>query len=85
MRRDTLFRISSTTKPIIAALVLTLVEDGTLRLDDSVEQLLPEPADRHVLRSPDAELDDTVPAQRPITVHDLLTFTWGFGMQARRS
>jgi CubicO group peptidase (beta-lactamase class C family) len=81
IRRDSLFRISSTTKPIIAALVLTLVDDAILGLDESVEQLLPELADRRVLRSPDADLDDTVPALGPITVRDLLTFTWGFGMQ----
>ena len=32
-------------------------------------------------RRPDGPLDDTVPAERPVTVRDLLTFTWGFGMQ----
>jgi CubicO group peptidase (beta-lactamase class C family) len=81
MRRDTLFRISSTTKPITATLVLALIEDGVLELDGPVDELLPELADRRVLRSPDGPLDDTVPAQRSITVRDLLTFTWGFGMQ----
>ncbi len=81
MRRDTLFRISSNTKPMTAAVVLSLVDDGILKLDQSVDDLLPELADRRVLRSPDGPLDETVPAQRPITVRDLLTFTWGFGMQ----
>ena len=81
MRRDTLFRISSITKPMTAAAVLSLVDDGLLELDGPVDELLPELADRRVLRRPDGPLTDTVPAQRPITVRDLLTFTWGFGMQ----
>jgi CubicO group peptidase (beta-lactamase class C family) len=41
---------------------------------------LPELANRRVLRSIDAQLDDTVPAERAITVRDLLTFTFGFGL-----
>jgi CubicO group peptidase (beta-lactamase class C family) len=81
MRRDTVFRISSTTKPVTAAVVLSLVDDGVLELNEPVEALLPELADRRVLRRPDGPLTDTVPAQRPVTVRDLLTFTWGFGMQ----
>ena len=81
MRRDTLFRISSITKPMTAAVVLSLVEDGLLDLDGPIDALAPELADRRVLRHPDGPLDRTVPAQRPITVRDLLTFTWGFGMQ----
>lgn len=81
MRRDTLFRISSMTKPVTAAVVLSLVDDGLLELNAPVDDLLPELADRRVLRSPDGPLGQTVPAQRSITVRDLLTFTWGFGMQ----
>ena len=79
MRRDTIFRISSMTKPIIAAATLMLVEECALRLDDAVDQLLPELADRRVLTRLDGPLDETVPAQRPIAVRDLLTFRWGFG------
>ena len=81
MRRDTLFRISSTTKPMTAAAVLSLLDDGLLELNAPVDELLPELADRRVLCSPDGPLGETVPAQRSITVRDLLTFTWGFGMQ----
>src|SRR5450755_1626369 len=81
MRRDTLFRISSTTKPMTAAAVLALVDDGLLKLDGQVDELLPELAGRRVLRRPDGPLAETVPARRPVTVRDLLTFTWGFGMQ----
>ena len=81
MRRDTLFRISSTTKPMTAAAVLSLVDDGLLDLDGSVDELLPELTGRRVLLRPDGPLDQTVRAERSITVRDLLTFTWGFGMQ----
>ncbi len=81
MRRDTLFRLSSNTKPMTAAAVLSLVDEGVLHLDAAVDELLPELARRRVLRSPHGALDDTVPARRSITVRDLLTFTWGFGMQ----
>ena len=81
MRRDTLFRIASITKPMTAAVVLSLADDGLLGLDEPVDRLLPELADRRVLRHPDGPLQDTVPAQRPISARDLLTFTWGFGMQ----
>ena len=81
MRRSTQFRISSMTKPMTAAAVLSLIDEGLLDLDGPIDELLPELADRRVLRRPDGPLNDTVPARRSITVRDLLTFTWGFGMQ----
>lgn len=80
MRRDTLFRITSMTKPVAAVAALILVEEGRLRLDETVDRLLPELADRRVLRRIDGPLDDTVPAARPITVRDLLTFRPGLGI-----
>jgi CubicO group peptidase (beta-lactamase class C family) len=80
VRRDSLFRIASTTKPITGAATLALVDDGLFGLDDPVDRLVPELASRRVLRHPGASLDDTVPAQRAVTVRDLLTFTFGFGM-----
>jgi CubicO group peptidase (beta-lactamase class C family) len=79
VRRDSLFRIASLTKPIVAAAVGTLLADGALALDEPVDRLLPELADRRVLRTPDAALDDTVPAERPILVRDVLTYTCGYG------
>ncbi|MTD59043.1 serine hydrolase [Amycolatopsis sp. RM579] len=79
LRRDSLFRISSMTKPITAVGALTLVEQCVLRLDDPVDEVLPELAGRRVLRRIDGELDDTVPANRAITLRDLLTFRFGFG------
>jgi CubicO group peptidase (beta-lactamase class C family) len=79
MRRDTIFRIASMTKPITAAAAMMLVDEGRVALDDPVERWLPELADRRVLRAIGRPLDDTVPAARPITLHDLLTFTFGLG------
>jgi CubicO group peptidase (beta-lactamase class C family) len=79
MRRDTIFRISSMTKPITAAATMILVEECKVRLDEPVDRWLPELAERKVLKRLDGPLDDTVPAHRPITVRDLLTFRMGFG------
>jgi CubicO group peptidase (beta-lactamase class C family) len=59
---------------------MTLVEDCTLRLDDPVDEFIPELADMTVLADPDGPLEDTVPANRPVTLRDLLTFTFGSGM-----
>jgi len=79
MRRDTIFRIASLTKPITAAAAMILVEEGKLRLDDPVDSWLPELSNRKVLRAIDSPLDDTVPAKRAITLRDLLTFRLGIG------
>jgi CubicO group peptidase (beta-lactamase class C family) len=80
VRRDTIFRISSMTKPITAVAAMILVEECKLRLDEPVDRHLPELADRKVLKKLDGSLDDTVPADRAITVRDLLTFRLGFGI-----
>jgi CubicO group peptidase (beta-lactamase class C family) len=76
---DTIFRISSMTKPITAVAAMIGVEECMLRLDDPVDEYLPELASRQVLTRLDAPLGDTVPASRPITVRDLLTFRLGLG------
>src|SRR5690606_27304512 len=74
-------RISSMTKPITAVGAIALVEDCRLRLDDPVDELLPELADRRVLADPRGPIDGaTGPANRPITVRDVLTFRLGLGM-----
>ncbi len=80
MRRDTIFRMASTTKPVAVAAAMILLDECRLRLDDLVETWLPELADRRVLKRIDGPLDDTVPARRPITVRDVLTSTFGLGM-----
>ncbi len=79
MRRESLFRITSMTKPITAAATLMLIDEGKLRLDEPIDRWLPELAQHRVLRHIDSPLDDTVPAKRPITVADLLTFRCGLG------
>jgi CubicO group peptidase (beta-lactamase class C family) len=67
MRRDTIFRLASTSKPITAVAAMILVEECKLRLDDPVDEWLPELKDRKVLRTIESPLDDTVPAKRPIS------------------
>jgi CubicO group peptidase (beta-lactamase class C family) len=79
MARDSIFRIASITKPITAAAVMMLVEDGRVALDDPVERWLPELASPSVVRTPAGPVDDVVPAVRPITVLDLLSFRAGYG------
>ncbi|MFJ9629333.1 serine hydrolase domain-containing protein [Streptomyces sp. NPDC101175] len=79
MTRDAIFRIASVTKPVTAAAVLALVEDGRLALDTPVAEWLPELAKPTVVRTPSAPIDDVVPADRPITVEDLLSFRAGWG------
>ncbi|MFD4153235.1 serine hydrolase domain-containing protein [Streptomyces hydrogenans] len=79
MRRDTVFRMASASKPVTMAAAMVLLDECRLRLDDPVDPWLPEFADRRVLKRPDGPLDDTVPARRPITVRDLLTSTFGLG------
>lgn len=80
MRRDTIFRIASMSKPIVAAAALILIEECKIRLDEPVDRLLPELAHRKVLTVIDGSLDVAAPANRPITVRDLLTFRMGFGI-----
>src|SRR3981081_3640896 len=80
MQRDPIFRIPSMTKPVTAVAAMILVEECKLRLDDPVDRWLPELADRKVLPAIDAPLGDTVPAKRPISLRDLLTFRLGYGM-----
>jgi CubicO group peptidase (beta-lactamase class C family) len=80
MRRDTIFRITSMTKPITAAAAMILVEECKLRLDEPVDRFLPELADRRVLKRLEGPIDDTVPAQRPISLRDLLAFRSGYGV-----
>lgn len=77
MRTDAVFRIYSMTKPVVAAGILKLVDQGKLALDDPVSKFIPAfahvrvyaggPADQPILRDPDA----------PMTVEHLLTHTAG--------
>jgi len=78
--RDAIFRIASMTKPITAVAAMMLVEDGKLKLDEPIDRLAPELANRRVLKRPDGPLDDTVPAKRAITLEDVLSFRLGWGI-----
>jgi CubicO group peptidase (beta-lactamase class C family) len=77
MRRDTLFRIASMTKPVTVAAAMSLVDEGKLALRDPIVRWLPEFADMQVLDDPDGPLDRTHPARRAILVEDLLTHRSG--------
>jgi CubicO group peptidase (beta-lactamase class C family) len=77
---DAIFRIASITKPIAGVAAMLLIEDGAMALGDPVGRWLPELAEPRVLRTLESELDDTVPAERPITVEDVLSFRLGFGL-----
>lgn len=79
MERDTIFRIASLSKPVTAAAAMVLVDEGRMRLDDPIDTWLPELSNRRVLKSRASPPEETVPARRPITVRDLLTFTMGIG------
>ncbi|SDN24631.1 serine hydrolase domain-containing protein [Allokutzneria albata] len=80
MSRDTIFRMASTSKPVTMAAAAVLLDECRLRLDDLVDPWLPELANRRVLKRIDGPLDDTEPARRPITVRDVLTSTFGLGI-----
>jgi len=77
MRRDTIFRIASMTKPVTALAALTLYDEGRFELDDPITGVAPEFADMRVLMAADGPLDATVPAERPITFGDLFTHRAG--------
>jgi len=77
--RDAIFRIASITKPIAGVAAMLLIQEGAMALDDPVGRWLPELAEPRVLRALESSLDDTVPAERPITVQDVLSFHLGFG------
>ncbi|MBX9246817.1 beta-lactamase family protein [Actinotalea ferrariae] len=80
LRRDSILRLSSVTKPVTGVLAAALVGDGDLDPAAPVDQWLPELADRQVLVDPAGPLDRTVPSPRPVTVADLLELRGGIGM-----
>src|SRR5206468_9375758 len=79
MQRNTIFALASMTKPITAVATMMLVEEGKLRLDEPVDGLLPELANRKVLKDPIGPLSDVRESPRPITVCYLLTYRIGIG------
>ncbi len=79
MPKEALFSLASLTKPVTAAAVLVLVEEGKIRLTDPVSRFIPEFKDLKVAVSP----SQTAPASRPVTIRDLLTHTSGLVAPAR--
>lgn len=77
VERDTIFRLFSMTKPIVAAAIMVLVDDGVLHLDDVVNEYFPEFANTKVYRGEDNGVE-TEPGKVAITVEQLLTHTAGF-------
>src|SRR5438132_6598824 len=91
MRKDAIFRMASMSKPVTGVAILMLLEEGRLRLTDPVSRFIPEFKDTKVAiakatpatataaagqppREPEIY---TVPAEREITIRDLMTHTSG--------
>ena len=84
MRKDAIFPIASMTKPVTGVAILMLVEEGKIRLSDPVSRFVPEFKEPKVaVRRSDSAGEEgdiyTVPANREVTVHDLITHTSGLG------
>ena len=87
MAKDAIFRIASMTKPIIGVAVLMMIEEGKVRLTDPVSKFIPEfkelkvavvqPSQGQAGARDAAPRFYTVPAEREITIKDLLTHTSG--------
>jgi CubicO group peptidase (beta-lactamase class C family) len=81
MTKDTIFNMASMTKPVTSVAIMTLVDEGKLKLDDEVSKYLPKWKDPLVIskfNEADASYE-TRPAKRPITIRHLLTHTSGIG------
>jgi CubicO group peptidase (beta-lactamase class C family) len=76
---NSLYRIYSMSKPITGMATMILIDEGKLGLDQPVAEILPAFRDMRVLVDPAGALEDTVPANRPITIRQLLTHTAGLG------
>ena len=83
MQTDTIFRIYSMTKPIAAAAVMMLCEEGKLQLDAPVSTYLPELGNLKVAAKADAETLSLVETDRDMTVRDLMRHTSGLPGAAR--
>ena len=85
MTRDSLFRMASMTKPVIGTAVMMMLEEGKIQLGDPISKYIPEFKDMKVgiLQSPGGRGAGnppkfyTVPAEREITIKDILTHTSG--------
>ncbi|MFO6448547.1 serine hydrolase domain-containing protein [Erythrobacter sp. NE805] len=78
---NSLYRIYSMSKPITGMATMILIDEGKLGLDQPVAEILPAFRNMRVLVNPQGPLDETVPANKPITIRELLTHTAGLGYQ----
>jgi len=76
---NSLYRIYSMSKPVTGMAIMMLIDEGLLGLDQPLYDVLPAYRDMQVLVDPDGPLENTVPAERPITMRQLLTHTAGIG------
>lgn len=77
MKPDTIFLVASLTKPVTAAAVMMLYEEGHFLLDEPVSKYLPAYANLQVLATEGGDQDKVVPATTPLTIRHLLTHTSG--------
>jgi CubicO group peptidase (beta-lactamase class C family) len=77
LRVDHIFRVFSNTKLITSCAALLLFEEGRFELDDPIERFIPQLAKRRVLRPDATSLDQTEPADRPITIRHLMSHSSG--------
>ncbi len=75
---DTLYRIWSMTKPIIAIAAMQLVEKDLMKIDDPINSYLPEFTDLKVLKNEDEIITNTIQLEKQPTIKDLLLHTAGF-------
>jgi CubicO group peptidase (beta-lactamase class C family) len=78
---NSLYRIYSMSKPITGMATMILIDEGKLGLDQPLHEILPKFRDMQVLINPEGALEETVAAERPITIRQLLTHTAGLGYQ----
>ncbi len=81
LKKDAICRIASQTKAITSVAIMMLYEEGKLLLTDSISKFIPEFKNPKVLNTFNEKDTSftTVPANREITIHDLLTHTSGIG------
>jgi CubicO group peptidase (beta-lactamase class C family) len=94
MEKDAIFRMASSSKPVLGVAAMMMIEEGLFKPTDEVAKYLPEFKDMKVAVQAEPADEDVspqwvapgkvpehrlVPAERPITIHDLLTHTAGLG------
>ena len=77
LRVDHIFRVFSNTKLVTSCAALLLLEEGRFQLDDPIERFIPQFANRRVLRPDATSVDQTEPADRPITIRHLMSHSSG--------